>query len=62
MQIRQNPNYAGLPVIALTAGVTQTERAHCMQAGMDDFVSKPIQPEELVAVIHRLVKIDESVP
>jgi two-component system, sensor histidine kinase and response regulator len=46
------PN-AGVPIIAMTANVMQGDRETCMAAGMDDYVSKPIQPEELFAAISR---------
>ena len=42
-----------LPVIAMTAGVTESERSLCLDAGMDDFVSKPINMESLFATLSR---------
>jgi CheY-like chemotaxis protein len=42
-----------LPVIAMTAGVTQEERDACTAAGMDDFIAKPIEEDELVAVLKK---------
>ena len=40
-------------VVALTANVTLSEREACMQAGMDDFIAKPIQIEALCAALLR---------
>jgi signal transduction histidine kinase/CheY-like chemotaxis protein len=40
-----------LPVIALTATVTELGRAQCMEAGMDDFIAKPFSPEQLHAAL-----------
>lgn len=50
-QIRQQSIYTSLPIIALTAGVTMEERENCINSGMNDLINKPINPEELVAVL-----------
>ncbi|WP_229488003.1 response regulator [Pseudoduganella lutea] len=42
-----------LPVIAMTAGVTQDERDACTAAGMDDFIAKPIDEDELIDVLRK---------
>jgi len=44
-----------LPVIALTARSRKEDREQCLAAGMDDFLAKPIQSEDLWAAIDRLV-------
>ncbi|MFC4785472.1 response regulator [Nocardioides sp. MAHUQ-72] len=43
------------PVIAMTAGVVQGDRERCLEAGMDDYVSKPVHPTELEAALQRWV-------
>jgi CheY-like chemotaxis protein/HPt (histidine-containing phosphotransfer) domain-containing protein len=43
-----------LPVIAMSAGVTQGERDICASAGMDDFIAKPLDPQVVVQTIARL--------
>ncbi|QGZ40347.1 signal transduction histidine kinase [Pseudoduganella flava] len=42
-----------LPVIAMTAGVLASERDRCVQAGITDFIAKPIVVEEMMTVIDR---------
>jgi CheY-like chemotaxis protein len=42
-----------LPVIALTAGVIAGDREHCLQAGMDDYLTKPIERKHFLAVLKR---------
>ena len=53
-QIRQRwPNPAGPRIIAMTANAMQGDREMCLAAGMDDYVSKPIQVSELQAALQR---------
>jgi PAS domain S-box-containing protein len=40
-------------VIAVTANVVREEREECFAAGMDDYISKPIDPQQLIAAIER---------
>jgi CheY-like chemotaxis protein/HPt (histidine-containing phosphotransfer) domain-containing protein len=42
-----------LPVIAMTAGVLASERDRCVEAGISDFIPKPVVVEEMLAVIER---------
>ncbi|MES2296390.1 MAG: CHASE domain-containing protein [Pseudomonadota bacterium] len=42
-----------LPVIAMTAGVMPSERQHCLSAGMDDFIGKPIDVDQMFDTIGR---------
>jgi len=42
-----------LPVIAMTAGVMESEREQCIAAGMDDFIAKPIDVEQMFGTIRR---------
>jgi len=44
---------AGTPIIALTANAFSEDRMRCAEAGMNDFVSKPIDPEQLYECICR---------
>jgi len=41
---------AAIPIIALTAGVMQKDKDRCIDAGMDDIITKPFRLEEIRAV------------
>jgi CheY-like chemotaxis protein len=45
-----------LPLIAVTANVTREDRAACFEAGMDDFVSKPVDPARLSELLDMFVQ------
>ena len=44
-----------IPIIALTASVTRADRDKCIEAGMDDFLSKPIYQSELKDMVEKWV-------
>ena len=46
-KIRVTPELAGLHVLAMTANATREDQQRCLAAGMDDFLTKPIDPERL---------------
>jgi CheY-like chemotaxis protein len=46
-EIRKNPDLAHLPVFALTAGVLPEERQAALDAGVNGFIAKPIDLEQL---------------
>jgi len=51
--IRRNPRWEHVPVIAMTAHAMNGDRERCLQAGMDAYISKPVQPAHLVATIEK---------
>lgn len=50
-QLRSIPGCHALPVIAMTANAMSNDRDRCVQADMNDFISKPILPEKLYAAL-----------
>jgi signal transduction histidine kinase/ligand-binding sensor domain-containing protein/CheY-like chemotaxis protein len=51
IRMSQHTDYCTIPIMACTAGVTVDEIQKCYDSGMDEFISKPFQPEELVKKI-----------
>jgi PAS domain S-box-containing protein len=50
-QIRQLPGCAAIPILAMTANAFAEDKERCFEAGMDDFISKPVTPEVLYATL-----------
>ncbi len=55
-QLRAKKEFAETPIIAMTAGVFKEDRQRCFQAGMNDFVLKPVTPESVLRVLKKWVK------
>jgi len=51
--IRNLGTHAGLPIIAMTANAMKEDRDRCIEAGIDDYVTKPIDPELLFETVRR---------
>ncbi len=49
--IRAMPDRAGLCIVAMTASAMAEDRQRCLDAGMNDFVAKPIEPDKLAQVL-----------
>jgi len=54
--IRSDARLRTLPIVAMTANVMAADRENCIEAGMNDHVAKPIDPDELFAVLLRWIR------
>jgi signal transduction histidine kinase/DNA-binding response OmpR family regulator/HPt (histidine-containing phosphotransfer) domain-containing protein len=54
--IRLKPEFQSLPIIAMTANVMESDRDRCNEAGMNDHLAKPIDPQALFAALLRWIK------
>jgi two-component system sensor histidine kinase/response regulator len=55
-EIRKLPGFGALPIVAMTANAMQRDRERCLAAGMNDFVTKPVDPDELCAVLVKWIR------
>ncbi len=57
-RIRQLPDGQSIPILAMTANVFAEDRDACLAAGMNDFISKPVEPEKLFRLLHRWLLVE----
>jgi CheY-like chemotaxis protein/HPt (histidine-containing phosphotransfer) domain-containing protein len=56
LEIRKNPKWATLPILALTANVYVSQQNELLAAGMNDHIGKPIDPDQLLATLAKWVR------
>lgn len=55
-QIRERDGWSRVPVLMLTAKNTESDTVRALDAGADDFIVKPFQPNELLARVRRVLR------
>jgi PAS domain S-box-containing protein len=60
-QIRENPVYNSIPIIAMTAHAMNEEKERCLREGMQDHISKPIDAITMFDTIHKWINQKEKV-
>ena len=55
-RLRAQPGWERVPVLMLTAKAREVDIVRALELGADDYVTKPFQPEELLARIRRLLR------
>ena len=58
--LKKNPNYQYIPIIMVTALTTKEDLGRCLEAGADDFISKPLNWIELRSRLHAMLRIKQQ--
>ncbi|MFJ1828261.1 response regulator, partial [Streptomyces sp. NPDC088178] len=54
--IRRMPQFAGLPIVALTAKAMKGDREKAIESGASDYVTKPVDPDHLLSVMEQWMR------
>jgi signal transduction histidine kinase/ActR/RegA family two-component response regulator len=60
-KLRSDPEFKDIPIIALTALAMPNDRQRCLDAGMDEYISKPVNLKALAKAIQKLLYQDQEV-
>jgi len=58
--IRQRPDSAELPVVAVTGYALEEDRAQALDVGCTDYLAKPFRPQELLSVVERMLHLGDE--
>ncbi|MEO5356860.1 MAG: response regulator [Nitrospirae bacterium YQR-1] len=60
LTIRKDPSLVDIPIIALTANATKSEEDKCLSLGMNDYLSKPVDPVKMFVVLSKWLKTNKN--
>jgi CheY-like chemotaxis protein len=50
-EIRKDPSFRSLPILALTAKAMKGDREKCLEAGASDYIAKPVNTDQLLSLL-----------
>jgi two-component system, sensor histidine kinase and response regulator len=59
-RLRDLPDWKDKPIVAMTANIFEGDRRACAEAGMNDFIAKPVDPDEFYRVLSRWLPAGEA--